>query len=113
MKERKHIIGGMLLLAIGIGWLGNLLSWWKVALFFDGWWLLLLLLPCITHMYRTGISFFPLYVCAVVLFYLLGLHQIIDAALSFGACVALGCICMGITMLFRRSVKWNEFRCKD
>lgn len=55
-KKMKNILVGSFFLVIGIGFLGKALGIWYFNLFFDGWWTLLIIVPCVLGMVRGGIN---------------------------------------------------------
>ncbi len=69
-------IFGLLLIACGVAYLGSAVGWWKFNLFFEGWWALLIIIPCVYWMIASRFNFVPtagVTVGAVLLIWKLGL----------------------------------------
>ena len=47
MKNRAGLAWGLALIAIGIIWGGNALGIFDINIFFDGWWTLFIIIPCL------------------------------------------------------------------
>ena len=47
---------GLAFVAIGCALLGNIFFDWNFTIFFDGWWTLFIIIPCVYSMLRTGIN---------------------------------------------------------
>ncbi len=57
MKKRtSSILIGLAFVLIGLGYLGNVARWWNFELFFDGWWTLIIIIPCIISMFQSGVN---------------------------------------------------------
>lgn len=56
MKSNKStgIVLGILLLIVGIGYVGNVFEVWKFTIFFRGWWTLLIIVPAVVAIARHG-----------------------------------------------------------
>lgn len=58
-NKLSGILWGLLLIAAGIGFIGNIMHWWDFTLFFPGWWTLLLIIPCCISIFQQGFHLFP------------------------------------------------------
>ncbi|MBR5939078.1 hypothetical protein IKZ77_00815 [Candidatus Saccharibacteria bacterium] len=47
MKNRSGLIWGLALIAVGVIWAGNALGLFNIDLFFNGWWTLFIIIPCL------------------------------------------------------------------
>ena len=112
-KHAKNIIWGLLLIAVGAGYLGELFELWKFTLFFPGWWSLFLILPACISQLKYGIQFMMLMVLSLGVYFLADANHWIDFRLSVPLVAAVGCICAGLHLLFARRTKWYEYGCKD
>jgi len=57
MKNRiSNGIWGLLLIAVGIGYVGNTLGFWEFSLFFKGWWTLFIIIPCLVDLIHHGVN---------------------------------------------------------
>lgn len=58
MKQSKNILWGLLLIAVGVIWGLNACGITQIDIFFDGWWTLIIIVPCVIGFFtehdRTG-----------------------------------------------------------
>lgn len=106
----RRIIMGVILIAIGIGYMGEQMSWWNFTLFFPGRWSLFLIIPALLSMLEYGVSFAA--TCMLVFggYFLAEANSWIDFKMSFPIFMAVICICIGIRLLFTRRVKWYGYK---
>jgi predicted membrane protein len=52
----SNLIWGLIFIVIGVGIAGNILFDWNYRIFFDGWWTLFIIIPCLMSIIRNGIS---------------------------------------------------------
>lgn len=50
----SNILWGLFFIAVGVGIFGDVVGLWQFELFFDGWWTLLIIIPCFISMIKTG-----------------------------------------------------------
>lgn len=53
-KNAGSIIWGLLIIAVGVAYAGNVLDLWDVKIFFTGWWTLFIIIPCLYSMLHHG-----------------------------------------------------------
>ncbi|MBI4856804.1 MAG: cell wall-active antibiotics response protein [Firmicutes bacterium] len=57
MRSRVgNLLWGLLLVAIGLGFAGNVFGLWNFELFFAGWWTLFIIVPCAISMVQNGVQ---------------------------------------------------------
>ena len=54
--SRTDLFWGIALIVIGIGFGGEALGLWNFEVFFNGWWTLFIIVPCLTKMFESGIK---------------------------------------------------------
>lgn len=108
--KRKNILFGLLLVAVGIGFLGDQLDWWTFHLFFPGWWTLILILPAISGIYHYGVHMSNIVVGLVGVYYLLEANDLIYFTITWQLMVAMLCIAFGIKLLFTRRRTYYEHK---
>jgi hypothetical protein len=55
MRNRiSNVLWGLFFIIIGVGFAGNLFFDWDFHLFFDGWWTLFIIIPCLISMIQNG-----------------------------------------------------------
>ena len=113
MKLKYHIdqwIMGILLLTIGIGYLGDQLQAWDFTMFFPGWWSFFITLPALSCIVKYGVRL------TNGCFLLVGLYLWADANgwigfhISWTMILALACIITGLRILFRKKVHYYDYR---
>lgn len=102
MRNRSgNLIVGVVLILFGIGWAGNSLDLWNFNFFFNGWWTLFIIIPCLFSALQHGFNTGNIFGIAIGLALLASAQNIISwetiGALIFPA-VLVG---IGISMLFR------------
>jgi predicted membrane protein len=50
----SNVLWGLFFIIIGVGFAGNLFFDWDFHLFFDGWWTLFIIIPCLISMIQNG-----------------------------------------------------------
>lgn len=55
-NKLSNALWGLFFILIGVGIAGNVMNLWDFHLFFDGWWTLLIIVPCFISMLQTGFS---------------------------------------------------------
>ena len=55
-NKLSNFLWGLFFILIGVGIAGNVMNIWDFHLFFDGWWTLLIIVPCFISMLQTGFS---------------------------------------------------------
>lgn len=57
MRNRAgNVIWGLIFIILGIGFGGNAFDLWNFEVFFDGWWTLFLIIPCIISIVQSGMN---------------------------------------------------------
>lgn len=57
MKNKiSNTLIGLCFIALGVLFLGNVLDWWTFNIFFDGWWTLFIIIPCVASVISNGIQ---------------------------------------------------------
>lgn len=52
MRKFDSVFWGLVVIAVGVIFLGNSLSFWNIDLFFDGWWTLFIIIPSIYGLFK-------------------------------------------------------------
>lgn len=57
MRNRiSNLLWGLVFIALGVGVAGRILFGWDFKVFFDGWWTLFIIIPCLASIIRSGIT---------------------------------------------------------
>lgn len=111
MKKYSGIIWGLVLITIGVIFLGNSLNIFNIDLFFDGWWTLFIIVPCsiglITDKDKTG-SLIGLLVGVLLL---LACQNVIDFDIFWKILIPAIIIICGFSLIIRSII--GKRICKD
>ena len=55
-KDYSKLLWGLVIVAVGIIFSGNVLNWWNINVFFPGWWTLFLIVPGVLSICKSGFS---------------------------------------------------------
>lgn len=114
MKNKiRRVLTGLVFIGIGIGYIGTQFKWWDFTIFFPGWWSLFLILPAVYSMFDYGIRFSNVCIGCIGFYYLLQANDLITVRLTFPMIMAIGCICIGIKLMFVRRVTWYEYKANE
>lgn len=92
---------GLAFMLIGLGFMGDVFSWWSFELFFDGWWTLFIILPCISSIISRGPQFGNLFGLTIGGILLLGAQDVVPSHLIGELILPLIFILIGLAVLFR------------
>ena len=98
--NRKNIFWGLLLIIVGVLFLGRNMEWWDFSLFFRGWWTLFLIIPSLIGLIKResiGCSFLVLILGILML---LASQDIIEWSIIWKIFVPLIIIVVGLSIIF-------------
>ena len=109
--NKRNIFWGVLLILVGILFLGRNMDWWDFSIFFRGWWTLFLIVPSIISIFRResmGTSFLIL-VLGVLL--LLASQKVIEWSTIWKVFVPVIIIVVGLSIIFgNRKVRSKKIK---
>lgn len=101
MRNRvSNSILGLLFVAAGIGFLGNVFDWWNFNLFFDGWWTLFIIIPCILSIVRNGFNTGSIIGLGIGVILLLSAQDIFHFRYTWKLIVPLVLVAVGVSIIF-------------
>ncbi len=112
MNKGKSIFWGLVLIVVGLLFLGNNLNWWNVNLFFDGWWSLFIIVPSLIGMSRRETFSSSLVSLVLGILLLLAAQDIISWGMIWKIIVPLIIIVVGLSLIFGRR-DWRKFDGKN
>lgn len=95
---------GIIFIALGILFAGNVFEWWDFSIFFEGWWTLFIILPCIASMISNGVNVGNLIGLGIGGVLLLSARDIIDYGDAAKILVTGILILIGLSIIFRSFV---------
>ena len=109
--NKRNLFWGILLIVVGILFLGRNMDWWDFSIFFDGWWTLFLIVPSVISLVRRegiGTSFLILALGALML---LACQDVIEWSTIWKIFVPIIIIVIGLSIIFaNRKVKGKEIK---
>lgn len=91
---------GLIFIAFGFAFLGHALDWWG-SIFFDGWWTLFIIIPCVISMISTGIQVGNVIGVGVGLILLLSAQDVLDYSTAWKVMVPVVLLLVGFAIIFR------------
>ena len=98
---------GILLVLAGIGFAGNALGFWRFELFFDGWWTLFIIVPCIISIIQNGFNAANTIGIVVGVLLFLSAQNIINRGLMGKLMFPIILVAIGLSILFRGKFRNN------
>lgn len=109
MRRRfSSILLGLLFIAAGIGYAGNVLDLWQFEIFFDGWWALFIIVPCAISIIDHGFDAGNVIGIGIGVMLLLSAQNLIDFDIVWRLFVPLILIAIGLSVIFRHN-RYKEF----
>lgn len=105
MKSFSNILWGIVLVLLGLVFGLNAIGVTDINLFFDGWWTLIIIIPCFINLFHDDEKIGSLIGVCIGVFLLLGCQGIIDFSLIWKLIVPIVLVVIGLSMLFKNSVK--------
>lgn len=109
----SNILFGIAFVIAGIGFAGNAFGMWNFSLFFDGWWTLFIIIPCVIVIIKNGFSPVPVIGVAVGVMLLLSEQKIIDGRMMRGLIFPVILVIIGLAIIFRTSASSAAHQAKQ
>ncbi len=108
--NKRSMFWGILLIVVGILFLGRNMNWWDFSIFFDGWWTLFLIVPSIISLVRKEGMASSFLILALGVLMLLASQNVIEWSMIWKIFVPLIIIVVGLSIIFgnRRGRKPKE-----
>lgn len=108
-KKKESIIWGIIIVIIGVLFLGNNLNFWNINIFFDGWWTLFIIIPSVMGLFNRNTLFSSILGILIGLLMLYATQDIISWHQVGGIFVPVLIIMIGISILFKpKKIKCNH-----
>jgi len=108
MKQAKSVLCGLLIVALGIIVGGNALGLFNFNVFFDGWWTLFIIIPCIFSLLTESNKLGSLIGIAIGVLLLLAAQDVMTFEMSGKLILALVIISIGLSIAFKGVFKSNN-----
>jgi len=103
MKKFKNLLWGLVLIALGIVVALNVLGVITVNLFFDGWWTLFIIVPCIIGLFGKGSKTGELIGLFIGIALLLVSRDIIDLGMMMKLAFPAALVIIGLSVIFKNA----------
>lgn len=100
MQNKSSIFWGIVLIIIGVVFLGNNFTWWDIDIFFDGWWTLLIIILSIYGIYKKDNIKTSIITLILGVLLLLASQDIIDWSMIWKILVPVIIIMIGLSFMF-------------
>ena len=109
--NKRNLFWGIVLIVVGILFLGRNMNWWNFSIFFEGWWTLFLIVPSIISLVRKesmGTSFLILVLGVLML---LASQNVIDWSTIWKVFLPIIIMVVGLSIIFgNRKAKEKKVR---
>ena len=109
--NKRNLFWGIVLIVVGILFLGRNMNWWNFSIFFEGWWTLFLIAPSIISLVRKesmGTSFLILVLGVLML---LASQNVIEWSTIWKVFLPIIIMVVGLSIIFgNRKVKTKKVR---
>lgn len=100
MEKLNKIFLGLILIVVGLVFLGNNLNWWQVDIFFKGWWSLFIIVPSVYGLFKRGTFTGSLISLTVGTLLLLASQDVITWSMIWKIIVPVIIIILGLRLIF-------------
>lgn len=100
MNNLSSKLGGLILIAVGIGYIGDQLDIWNFTIFFHGWWALLLAIWGLFNIVQNRPNFFNVIVTALAIYWFMLANHMLGFTITYQLVVAVFLIYLGCKIAF-------------
>jgi len=103
MKQSVKFVLGIALIAAGVLWILSMIGILNFNIFFDGWWTMFIILPCLVGLLTDKDRIGPLVGISIGTILLLSCQNIINWDIVWGLCGGVCIIALGLALIFKPS----------
>lgn len=112
--NKRNLFWGILLIVVGILFLGRNMDWWDFSIFFDGWWTLFLIVPSIISLIRREGIATSFLVLVLGILMLLACQEVIEWNTIWKVFVPVIIIVVGLSILLgNKKVRKSKSNAKE
>lgn len=109
MKKRiTYIVIGLIIIAIGVTYAGDILEFWEVNFSFEGWWSLFIIVPAVISMVSGGVNSINTIIAGVGVLLFLGARDAIPNDGAYKLIFPFVIVVFGFSILFKKVAKPTE-----
>lgn len=101
MKNVKNILWGLLLIVMGVLIALDTFEIFDINFFFDGWWTLIIIIPCVIDLFRGSNKTFDFLGIGVGVFLLLACQEVITFEMLLKLLVPAVLVIVGVSLVFK------------
>lgn len=109
-NKLSSTVCGMIFVLAGVAFLGNAFNWWNFDLFFDGWWTLFIIIPCILSVVRNGFNTGSIIGLGIGLILLLAAQDVFSYVNIWKLIVPLVLVAIGFSIIFKGSMNKSFYK---
>lgn len=111
MRNRMgNLLWGLLLVAIGLGFAGNVFDLWQFELFFEGWWTFFIIIPCLISIIQNGLQLWNGLGLIIGILLLIASQGYLDSAVLGQLIFPIVIIAIGLSIIFKDRFSKNSKR---
>ena len=99
-KNYSKLLWGLVVLAVGVIFTGNVLELWYIDVFFPGWWTMFMIIPGLVLILRDGFNVGSVILLVIGVILLCDSWDIFDTRLVWRLIIPIGIIAIGISLIF-------------
>ena len=103
MKNMKSIIWGLVLIAVGVILAGNAVDLFDIDVFFDGWWTLFIIVPCLAGVLTDSDKKGSIIGLVIGVLLLLACQDILNFDIIWKLLLPIIVICIGLSIIFKNA----------
>lgn len=109
MKKRvTYMIIGLLVIAIGVVYAGDILGFWNIDFSLEGWWTLFIIVPAVVSMISGGVNEFNVIVAGIGILLLVGAQDLLPDGGGYKLVFPYILIVAGFFILIKKNKKPSE-----
>lgn len=106
MNQNKNtIIWGLIIMALGIIFLGNSVNIWNIEIFFKGWWTLFIIIPSLTGLFKSQTVYTSILGLSIGILLLIACQGIITWNMVGKVFLPIVLIVIGFSLVFKKNPK--------
>lgn len=114
MRNRVgNLLWGLLLVAVGLGFAGNVFGLWNFELFFNGWWTLFIIIPCVISMFQNGIQLWNTIGLGIGVLFLISAQGYFNGQLLADLIFPIIIVAIGLSIIFKDKISKNAKAIKN
>lgn len=105
MNKTSNLLWGLLLVIVGIIFGLNALEITNINIFFDGWWTLFIIVPCLIDLFKEDDKTGNIIGLTIGIFLFLSCQDIVDFSIIWKLLIPFALVLVGLSLIFNDSLK--------